>query len=263
MANRVLAREADEVLDDGDEFFARVRERFSCQTPIEQLLLTVFEHRAIEIELRLEVGVQRGLLEIDAVGEVAQRYAGESIASGQRPRFSNDPGVFVGSTKGASVGRCRWLFLAGRCLSISHRLSMADSAPRRARSQDGSRSSRAIIAYDTSGNELGRFGAEQEAAGAINGQAPPVADLSKADFAQLVELTNNEMRTCLSSHGGVFNDGDVATFGSDIDQVAVWNQCVTTVTDIVRNAVAEIVPRFCDPATERPLNTDPAFATSD
>jgi hypothetical protein len=120
-----------------------------------------------------------------------------------------------------------------------------------------------VIAYDTSGNELGRFGAKQEAAAAINGQAPPVADLSKTDFAQLVDLTNDKMRTCLNSNGGVFDDGDVATFANDIDQVTIWNQCVTTVKDIVRNAVTEIGPRFYDPATERSLNTDPAFATSD
>lgn len=106
MPNHVLAREANEVFDDGDEFFARISERFSCQAPIEQLLLAVLEHRSIEIELRLEVRVQRGLLEIDAVSEIAQRQAGKSIAVGQRPRFRDDPGAFGSAASSASVDRC-------------------------------------------------------------------------------------------------------------------------------------------------------------
>ena len=72
MANGVLARETHEVFDDGDEFFPSVSERFARQTPIEQFPLTVFEHQVVEAELRLEVGVERRLLEIDALGEVAQ-----------------------------------------------------------------------------------------------------------------------------------------------------------------------------------------------
>ena len=94
MANDVFAREPDEILDDGDEFVPRVCEGFACLTAIEQLSLAVFEHRVVEIELRLEVRIQRGLAEIDTVGEVAKRDAGETVASGQPPRIVDDSGAF-------------------------------------------------------------------------------------------------------------------------------------------------------------------------
>ncbi len=93
VANDVLAREPDEILDDGDEFVPRVGEGLACQTTIEELSLAVFEHRVVEVELRLEVRIQRGLAEIDAVSEVAKRDAGETVASGQRPRIVDDPGA--------------------------------------------------------------------------------------------------------------------------------------------------------------------------
>ena len=56
--------------------------------------MAVFEHRVVEVELRLEVRIQRGLAEIDAVSEVAKRDASETVASGQRPRIVDDPGAF-------------------------------------------------------------------------------------------------------------------------------------------------------------------------
>jgi hypothetical protein len=105
MPNRVLARETDEVLHYADQFFASVRKWFARRTQIEQLLLTVEEHQVVEIELRLEVRVQRRLLEVHALGKVAQGNAGEAIAAGQRPRFLDDPGAFGRMTPAAPIGR--------------------------------------------------------------------------------------------------------------------------------------------------------------
>ena len=93
MANDVLAREPDEILDDRDEFVQRVWQRFAYLAAIEQLSLAVLEHGVVEIELRLEIRIQRGLAEIDTVSEIAKRDAVETVASGQRPRIVDDPGA--------------------------------------------------------------------------------------------------------------------------------------------------------------------------
>jgi hypothetical protein len=59
------------------------------------------------------------------------------------------------------------------------------------------------------------------------------------------------MRDCLTARGGTLA-GNVATFPPDVDQVVVWEQCVTETKQIVGDAVTELDPRFFDPITERP-----------
>jgi hypothetical protein len=117
-----------------------------------------------------------------------------------------------------------------------------------------------VIAYSDNGTEIARFGAAQQAATAFTGPVPPQADLSTSEFADLSELTVTTLRVCLTTRGGTL-DGDVATFPPEVDQAAVWEQCVTEAQQAVGDAVHELNPRFYDPATERPQNDDPARQT--
>lgn len=119
-----------------------------------------------------------------------------------------------------------------------------------------------VIAYDVDGNEIGRFGAAQQAVRSFDDQMPAVADISKADFVHLDDFTTNTMRACLTTSGGELV-GDVATFPSDVDQAAVWERCVGETKQIVGAAVDELRPRFYDPSIERPQNPDPALVFSD
>ena len=114
-----------------------------------------------------------------------------------------------------------------------------------------------VIAYTVDGTEIGRFGAEQQAATQSAEPVPPQADLSASEFADLSELTFSTMRDCLTTRDGTLT-GDVASFPPDIDQVMVWEQCVTETKQIVGDAVTELNPSFYDPVTGRPQNDDPA-----
>lgn len=104
------------------------------------------------------------------------------------------------------------------------------------------------VAYDANGEELERFTADRQQGS--NGQAPPVADLSDDDYNRLAKLTDDEMRTCLLSHGAIVNEGNVATFTEQVDQNAIWDQCVQPVKDTVRHAVTDTAPRFDDPSSD-------------
>ena len=112
-----------------------------------------------------------------------------------------------------------------------------------------------VIAYALDGTEIGRFGAEQQAATQSAGAAPLQADLSTRDVSNLSELTSSTMRDCLTMRGGTL-DGDVATFPPEIDQIVVWDECVAETKQIVGDAVTELNPRFYDPVTEQPQNED-------
>jgi hypothetical protein len=48
------------------------------------------------------------------------------------------------------------------------------------------------------------------------------------------------MAACLTQHGGTLTEADVATFPDGVDQIAVWNDCVTNVKAIVAQRVAEL-----------------------
>lgn len=120
-----------------------------------------------------------------------------------------------------------------------------------------------VIAYDQFGDELGRYGATDYQA-TVRDVAPPLeADISKAEYSQLLDITANSMTTCLTVNGATINAGNVATFADDIDQSAVWNSCVATVKEQVTDAVNQLDPRYFNPATERPENPDPATVYND
>lgn len=125
-------------------------------------------------------------------------------------------------------------------------------------------SNEVLIAYDTSGTEVGRYDGERETAIALSSpyRLPPKADLSKQDFGYLLGLTHDEMVKCLTGHGATLNVGEVATFPDDVDQIAVWTQCVITVQQVVADAVKTLNPRFYDPVTERPENPDSAYTNA-
>lgn len=108
--------------------------------------------------------------------------------------------------------------------------------------------SEVAVAYDANGKELERFTADRQP-GSI-GQAPPLADLSDDDLNRLGKLTDDEMRTCLLANGAVVNEGDVAMFVEQVDQIAIWNQCVGAVKDTVRDAVTVTASRFDDPSSD-------------
>jgi hypothetical protein len=72
---------------------------------------------------------------------------------------------------------------------------------------------------------------------------PPTSgpDLSGTELERIRDLTHEETRRCLSDHGGIF-DGDVAAFGPGVDQVAVWDECVSEVEQVVGEEVAQLAP---------------------
>jgi hypothetical protein len=117
-----------------------------------------------------------------------------------------------------------------------------------------------VIAYTVDGTEIARFDAEQEAATAFTGPAPPLADVSRTEFETLNEVTVDTLTDCLTASGGTLNTG-VATFAPEVNQAAVWERCVAETKQVVGDAVNELNPRFYDPATERPQNDDPAQQT--
>ena len=108
-----------------------------------------------------------------------------------------------------------------------------------------------VIAYDVDGTELGQFGIAYLTATADEPRL--LADITDAEFQDLSDLTANTVRDCLASRGATFT-ADVATFASDVDQAAVWEQCVGETKQVVGDAVQELNPRFYDPSTERPQN---------
>ncbi len=120
-----------------------------------------------------------------------------------------------------------------------------------------------VIAYDAAGSELARFGAAEAQAVSALVVAPPQADISRAQFDELTDLTRTTMETCLVEVGGTVGVGNVVTFADDVDQIAVWDQCVASVQADVAAAVTAIDPRFYDPSTERPEVSDPPFTFSD
>ena len=110
-----------------------------------------------------------------------------------------------------------------------------------------------VIAYDVDGNELGQFGVAYLTETAADLPSPLRADISEVEFQELSDLTTDTVRDCLTSRGGTFT-GDLATFPSDVDQAAIWMQCVGETKRVVGDAVQALNPRFYDPSTERPQN---------
>ena len=57
---------------------------------LDQRAVARLEHRVVQRVLRLEVRVERGLAQVDQVGELAERDAAQSVAVGQRPGRGQD-----------------------------------------------------------------------------------------------------------------------------------------------------------------------------
>lgn len=66
-------------------------------------------------------------------------------------------------------------------------------------------------------------------------RAAPTCRLRIGLFGRRLAL-DEETRRCLTSLGGTFSGG-VASFPDGTDQVAVWEQCVVEVQQIVGDAV--------------------------
>ena len=123
-----------------------------------------------------------------------------------------------------------------------------------------------VVGYGAAGVEIARYGrAEQAAQQALAGSvhAPLRADISQSEFEELGRLTRASLEACLTVSGGEVGSGGVTTFPEGVDQPAVWNRCVVEVKDVVGQAVSELVPRFYDPASERPENPDTPFSFGD
>lgn len=116
-----------------------------------------------------------------------------------------------------------------------------------------------VVAHGPDGADLGRADAATRAAADSAREDTPFeqADLSQAQYESIGALTRSTMRDCLVQRGGTIPDGgDVATFPAGVDQVAVWDDCVTSTTATVRTAVEALGVRFYDARTERPTSPD-------
>jgi hypothetical protein len=72
-------------------------------------------------------------------------------------------------------------------------------------------------------------------------QPPDGVGLSPGAINELNQLTWSSMRTCLSARGGeVGGTFSVADFPDDVDQTAVWDECVAEVKAIVARRVDEL-----------------------
>lgn len=96
---------------------------------LEKLAVAVEEHRVIKGELRIEVGVQRWLTQVDPVGQITQRDRGQTALAGQLPRLADDcrlPGLVPApaAVDGRGVRRPRLSLTTTPiidCFSIAHR----------------------------------------------------------------------------------------------------------------------------------------------
>ncbi len=91
MADRILGRETHAELDELHQRLARIVGRRLRGGRLEQVLEPVDEHGVVQRELGVEVRVERRLAQVDAVGEIAQRDRGQTVATGQFPGFGHDP----------------------------------------------------------------------------------------------------------------------------------------------------------------------------
>ncbi len=90
VAHDVLGHELEEHAGEIDNCFADVlggRERLRA---FDQRAVAGLEHGVVQRVLRLEVRVERGLTQVDQVGELAERDAAQSVAVGQRPGRGED-----------------------------------------------------------------------------------------------------------------------------------------------------------------------------
>ena len=96
---------------------------------LEELAVAVGEHGVVEVELGVEVGVQRGLAEADPVSKVPQRDGGQAVATGQGPALGEDRGA-LRQPGGAPVDRLAVSRTSARIASlpIIDRSTITDSS---------------------------------------------------------------------------------------------------------------------------------------
>jgi len=109
------------------------------------------------------------------------------------------------------------------------------------------------VAYDINGHEVARIDAALADAAAQGLRMPELADISKDQFSQLQQLTATTLHDCLINDGATIA-GNVADTTTN-----VWDRCVNQTKATVTDAVDALHPRFYDPSTERPTNSDPAM----
>lgn len=125
---------------------------------------------------------------------------------------------------------------------------------------DAAGSDEVAVAYDAAGTELARYSVADLGSIAEAVEVPLQADLTVAQFAALTDLTSGTMADCLAMAGGTSATGEVYQFAGEVDQLAVWADCVTATQSAVADRIAELGPRFFDPVTETPLAEPSAYA---
>jgi len=90
VAYHVLGREPHQRLDELDERFAWVVVQGEGPHEVEELPVAVGEHQIVQAELRVEIGVEGRLTQVDALRQVSQRDGGQAITMSQRPRLGQD-----------------------------------------------------------------------------------------------------------------------------------------------------------------------------
>jgi hypothetical protein len=115
-----------------------------------------------------------------------------------------------------------------------------------------------VIAYNRRGTELARVDRATIAAENRRYERGALADISRTQYEQLSTLTDTTFVSCLTDHGARIGT-NVAVLPTGVDELAVWNQCVARVKQVVGDRIDSMRVTFFDPGTERPTSPDPAF----
>lgn len=98
-----------------------------------------------------------------------------------------------------------------------------------------------VTAWDENGVAIDTFDTEAYEAAQTRAVLPPDVGLSDEVRNDVFQLTWSSMRTCLTEQGGeVDSTFSAARFPDDVDQIAVWDDCVAEVKAIVAERVAEL-----------------------
>jgi hypothetical protein len=103
-------------------------------------------------------------------------------------------------------------------------------------------------AYTADGTELTRIDMDKASATDPLINLGPPLDVSDAQGEELGLLTNSTMASCLNAHGGISTgnsttgDGNVVVFDPSVNQVEIWDGCVTETKRIVAERVTSMNP---------------------
>lgn len=98
-----------------------------------------------------------------------------------------------------------------------------------------------VTAWDADGNAVAAFEIASYNAAQTDAVLPPDVGLTDEVRNDVFQLTWSSMRTCLQSAGGEVNGTfSVAKFPDDVDQIVIWDRCVTEVKALIANRVAEL-----------------------